>query len=317
MLKSYSITPAEVFTLLGLDSTVKIFSSSICEECFQHIASFDGFRKRCSKAQSDIVKELNYIDKELQKVRGSDSHNSWDDLVTALGDNEIDANGDDDDDDDDVTFAAEGDEAVAPDPETGLQIVTVNVKIERKDDDDSDNFESNDTEMNDFESDYETPVVNYKTELKIEEQEPDLKARSRKKSAKLLELEAAEGKSSKNTNSKSSERAMSSIMRSEEPKSTKRNSSKTKTNQANDSKKRKSGNEFNNVSPKKCRAAEMNDAELDDGVQNEGEPEPESTSMEEPQNIIQIGDSSVVVNSELQTHASRIFECFFCRQVSF
>lgn len=301
-LNNYSIAPAEVYTLLGLESDVKVFSSSICEECFQHIVSFDGFRKRCRKAQLGIVKELNYIDEQLKKVRCSDSLNSWNDLSTTLGDDDTDANDDDDRDNDEI-FAAEEDEAVEPDVmnisldrETGFQEVTV--KTESVDDDGSIIFESYHMEMNDFDSDDETPLVELKTE-EIEVEEPELKTRSRKKSAKLLDSEAGKSKSSKKISKKSS-----SIARPEEPMSTKRNSSKTKTNQVNESNKRKSSKTI--------------DAELDDVARDEDEAEPENepTSVKEQHNIIQIGDSSVVINN-LQSHASRIFECFFCRLVSF
>lgn len=79
-LKNYSIRPGDVFTLIGLKSTQhqKMFSNVMCEECFQQIITFDGYKKRCCKAHNSIIAELKDLDKSLQKVRGTPlDANSW------------------------------------------------------------------------------------------------------------------------------------------------------------------------------------------------------------------------------------------------
>ena len=68
-LQSYSISSNDIFAVIGIDSQFKeAFSSILCEKCFQQIVSIDGFRKRCQKAQDEIVKEIKELD---YKVFGS------------------------------------------------------------------------------------------------------------------------------------------------------------------------------------------------------------------------------------------------------
>ena len=78
-LKDYSISPSEVLALVGLNPKHNdLFSKRACEECFQQIFVFDGYRKRCKKSQDFFVDEINQIEIEIQKLFGnSGQEKSW------------------------------------------------------------------------------------------------------------------------------------------------------------------------------------------------------------------------------------------------
>jgi THAP domain/Zinc-finger associated domain (zf-AD) len=77
-LKDYSIKPAEVMSLVGLNTQYsELFSNNACEECFQQIFVFDGYRKRCQKAQDRMVSEMKELDQEIQKICGGTGQGSW------------------------------------------------------------------------------------------------------------------------------------------------------------------------------------------------------------------------------------------------
>lgn len=68
-LEDYYIKLDEVFSLVGIDRKFDgIFNSEVCEECFQHIITFDGFRKRCRKAHIAVVTDLRELDEKIQQV---------------------------------------------------------------------------------------------------------------------------------------------------------------------------------------------------------------------------------------------------------
>mgnify|MGYP002655259480 CR=1 FL=1 len=58
-LKEYAISPQEMMTLIGINVKYnEIFSRNACEECFQQIFVFDGYRRRCLKAQNRLVSDM-------------------------------------------------------------------------------------------------------------------------------------------------------------------------------------------------------------------------------------------------------------------
>lgn len=69
-LESYSIDPNEMLTLVGIGPQYnEVFSEIVCEQCFQQIVSIDGYRKRCRKAQDELVAEMQELDQRLQVIR--------------------------------------------------------------------------------------------------------------------------------------------------------------------------------------------------------------------------------------------------------
>jgi THAP domain/Zinc-finger associated domain (zf-AD) len=75
-LNEYATSIEEVYKLMSIDTMKeKYWSDFACEECFQQIISFDGFRKRCTKVQRDFTNELKELDKRiinLQRGMGSE-----------------------------------------------------------------------------------------------------------------------------------------------------------------------------------------------------------------------------------------------------
>ena len=68
-LEDYYIKLNEVFTIVGLDRKYDgIFGEEICEECFQGVITFDGFRKRCCKSQNAVVIDLKELDQKVRSV---------------------------------------------------------------------------------------------------------------------------------------------------------------------------------------------------------------------------------------------------------
>lgn len=69
-LEAYSIEPDEMLTLIGIGPQYnEVFSEIVCEQCFQQIVTIDGYRKRCRKAQDEIISEMQEIDQRLQNIR--------------------------------------------------------------------------------------------------------------------------------------------------------------------------------------------------------------------------------------------------------
>lgn len=69
-LEAYSIEPDEMLTLIGIGPQYNdVFSEIVCEQCFQQIVTIDGYRKRCRKAQDEIVNEMQNLDNRLQAIR--------------------------------------------------------------------------------------------------------------------------------------------------------------------------------------------------------------------------------------------------------
>lgn len=78
-LKDYAIQPADMLALVGIDTQFNdVFSRSTCEDCFQQIVTFDGYRRRCQKAQNSLVNIIKEIDQQIQKLRNTTAEpNSW------------------------------------------------------------------------------------------------------------------------------------------------------------------------------------------------------------------------------------------------
>lgn len=69
-LEAYSIDPDEILMMIGIGLQYnEVFSEIVCEHCFQQIVAIDGYRKRCRKAQEDIINEMQELDQKLQSIR--------------------------------------------------------------------------------------------------------------------------------------------------------------------------------------------------------------------------------------------------------
>ena len=72
-LKDYGVSISEMLNFVGVNSNQNgLFSDLACEECFQEIVGFDGFRKRCQKSQRDIMTDIAEI-KQKMEIYGGDS----------------------------------------------------------------------------------------------------------------------------------------------------------------------------------------------------------------------------------------------------
>lgn len=77
-LEAYSIDPEEVLLLLGIKTDFnEVFSEIVCEHCFQQIVSLDGFRRRCRKAQEEIIGEMEEFDQKLVNTRNHKIYEPW------------------------------------------------------------------------------------------------------------------------------------------------------------------------------------------------------------------------------------------------
>lgn len=78
-LEAYSIDPDEMLILVGVGLQYNhVFSEIVCEQCFQQIVSIDGYRKRCKKAQDEVVMEMQELDLKLQNIRSMKAdENPW------------------------------------------------------------------------------------------------------------------------------------------------------------------------------------------------------------------------------------------------
>lgn len=71
-LEDYYIKLDEVYTIIGLDRKFDgIFGNEMCEECFQQVITFDGYRKRCHKSQTAIIIDLNELEQKVREVTGN------------------------------------------------------------------------------------------------------------------------------------------------------------------------------------------------------------------------------------------------------
>lgn len=75
-LHEYNINSSEVMNLFGLSMHQNnIFGKNACEECFQQIFIFDGYRKRFRKSQDQLINVIKQIDLEIAQLGGKD--NLW------------------------------------------------------------------------------------------------------------------------------------------------------------------------------------------------------------------------------------------------
>lgn len=69
-LKDYSIEPLDVLKVMELKVSPHYkLSDLVCEECFQTICSFDGFKKRCHKAENKLFSELKKLDIKIKSLQ--------------------------------------------------------------------------------------------------------------------------------------------------------------------------------------------------------------------------------------------------------
>lgn len=58
-LEDYGVSINEILQVTGLNTQYNhLFSNFMCEECFQELVGFDGYRKKCQKAEQDIMVEI-------------------------------------------------------------------------------------------------------------------------------------------------------------------------------------------------------------------------------------------------------------------
>lgn len=144
-LRDYSINPSDVMILVGLNAQYnELFSKNACEECFQHIFVFDGYRKRCQKAQDRLINEMKHLEQEIQKVCGGTTQDPW--LKT-----ETSTNWDDDDDDD--HFLNDSFESSSKRGADKPQFHKIIVKEEQKDDDENQDYHIPSVAMDDTAAD--------------------------------------------------------------------------------------------------------------------------------------------------------------------
>lgn len=71
----------------------EIFSEIICEKCFEQIVDIDSYRKRCRKAQSDMISDLEEMDQKLAQIQSSvrKDENPWFkvEIIETTGDDEM------------------------------------------------------------------------------------------------------------------------------------------------------------------------------------------------------------------------------------
>jgi THAP domain/Zinc-finger associated domain (zf-AD) len=93
-LREYSISPTEMMPHTASASTQyhEVFSKSACEECFQQIIVFDGYRKRCRRSQDLILLGLTNIEKEIVKLGGQSFDQSFKAESTNWSDDDDDMN---------------------------------------------------------------------------------------------------------------------------------------------------------------------------------------------------------------------------------
>lgn len=69
-LESFSMDVAEMLHTIGVNSNAEdLFSDIVCEKCFTYLIEVENYRKRCRKAQQEIVVELEELDMKLHEVR--------------------------------------------------------------------------------------------------------------------------------------------------------------------------------------------------------------------------------------------------------
>lgn len=78
-LEAYQIDVVEFLKMIGIEIQHNdIFSEIICEKCFQQIVDIDSYRRRCRKAQSDIIAELEELDQKIEEIQNTKKHeNPW------------------------------------------------------------------------------------------------------------------------------------------------------------------------------------------------------------------------------------------------
>lgn len=146
-LTPYAIKLDDVFTIIGLSTKYnKQFSNVMCEECFQQIILFDGFRKRCRKAQNHIIDELKDLEMEIHKFQGTKMDpESWHKPEISWTDNDTYSNDDEDDNDDPSSnFLSPFNSTLEPISQLDLESVTIKEEIKEdpmSDDGDDDNYQ--------------------------------------------------------------------------------------------------------------------------------------------------------------------------------
>ena len=67
-LSDYGVNVNEMLEFIGVSQQNDVFSDLACEECFQEIVGFDGFRKRCQKSQREILSEIRELKNQLMSA---------------------------------------------------------------------------------------------------------------------------------------------------------------------------------------------------------------------------------------------------------
>lgn len=77
--------------MLGIDLQYNdFFSDIICEKCFQQVVDMDVYRKKCRKAQNEVIMELHELDQKIEQIQNiKREENPWfkvEIIETTLGD---------------------------------------------------------------------------------------------------------------------------------------------------------------------------------------------------------------------------------------
>lgn len=172
-LEDYYIKLDEVFTIVGMDRKFdKIFGQEICEECFQGVITFDGFRKRCCKSQNAVVTDLKELDQKVRSVLNTDTEYSkyFSDVVATKIETQASTwENDGDIKENDSTELKNQPSSIKP--EIGISFQNILIKQEFNDNslsevDEFESYQFPSTDMNDDSNDF--PVMTVE-EAKIEE----------------------------------------------------------------------------------------------------------------------------------------------------
>lgn len=69
-LSSYSVDPAEMMIIIGIDQEYsEPFNEIICANCFDRFVDFSNYRKRCQNAQKDLIQYMQDLDQKIAEIQ--------------------------------------------------------------------------------------------------------------------------------------------------------------------------------------------------------------------------------------------------------
>jgi len=83
-LETYSIDPLEMIIILGINQQYdEAFNEIICSDCFNRLIEFTSYRKKCQKAQNELIKRMQELDSKIfeiqqtQKYQQNEQFTDW------------------------------------------------------------------------------------------------------------------------------------------------------------------------------------------------------------------------------------------------